>query len=81
MIGQKDQNGTGWRLFQHLKEGIARGRIHCLGVGYQHYPHAGLIWFHGKGLAEDANLINFDERAGWFYPDDVRMIFGFNFAA
>ena len=81
MIGHKNQNGSGWRFLQHLEERIAGGRIHCLGVGYQNHPHAGFIWFHGKGSADGANLVDFDEHTGRFYPDDIRMVFRFNFPA
>ncbi len=81
MIGHKDQNGSGWRFLQYLEESIACGRIQCLGVGYKYHPYAGFIRFHGKGLAEGADLINFDRRAGWLYPDDVRMVSRFDFAA
>jgi hypothetical protein len=81
MIGHKDQNGSAGRFLQHLEESIARGRIQYLGVGYNYHPHAGFIWFHGKGLAEGADLINLDKYAGWLYPDNIRMVSRFDFAA
>jgi hypothetical protein len=81
MIGHKNQNRSGWGFLQHLEESVACGRVHCLGVGYNYHPHAGFIWFHGKGLAEGADLINFDKHAGWLYPDDIRMVFRFDFPA
>ena len=81
MIGHKNQDGSGWRFLQYFEESIACGRIHCLGVEYQHHPHAGLIRFHGKGLAEGTNLINSDEHTGRLYPDDIRMVFRINFPA
>ena len=81
MIGHENQKGPGRRLFQNLEEGIAGGGIHRLGIGDQHDPHAGLVWLHGKRLAECADLINFYEYTGWFDADDIRMIFRFNFPA
>jgi hypothetical protein len=32
-------------------------------------------------LAEGANLVNSNERTGWLYPNDIRMVFSFNFSA
>jgi hypothetical protein len=52
-----------------------------MGIGDNHHPHFGLIRFQGKGLTEGANLIDFDERAGRFYSDDVRVVTRFDFAA
>ena len=81
MGGHQNQDRSGRRFLKHLEQGIACCRIHCLGIGNNHDPHSGFIRFHGKGLAEGANLIYFYERPGRFEADDVRMIIGFNFAA
>jgi hypothetical protein len=78
--GFEDQNGSVWRFLEYLKERIAGGRVHGLGVGYHDYPHSGLVGFHGDGLAKRANLIYFDENAGWPYPNDIRVVVGFNFS-
>ena len=81
MGGHKYQNGSDRWFLQHLEEGIAGSRVHCMGIGDNHHPHSGLIRFQCKGLTEGANLTDFDEQTERFYPDDVRMVTRFDFAA
>ena len=81
MGGHKNQNSSDRRFLQHFEEGIACSWIHCLGIGDDHHPPSCLIRFHGKGLTEGANLINFDERTGRLHSNDVRVVTGLNFSA
>ena len=81
MGGHKYQNGSDRWFLQHFEEGIAGSRVHGMGIGDNHHPHSGLIRFQCKGLTEGANLTDFDEQTERFYPDDVRMVTRFDFAA